>query len=515
MRTFLKKFRAILLILMVLAAAYLLYTWMQAKEAEEGGSSGTIQAVEVNLAFELGGQIAAVHIQEGDRVRAGDVLVQLEAKALQAELKRADAALAQAESETRLLAASPLVEQRQVAISNAQVELVQAQQALEKLVENADSDRAKALQAVEQAENELEDLLVSNIQRASALAAIASAEKAVDQARRNLTILTTPPSQAVIDQAYANQLLAEQEMNDTLADIALAEQKLKGGLGPYVPQQYVNDFKKQMRGLIQNLEIKLSQDQLKHQNILERYNNLLAPVDVVELALAEAALARAEAELGQAQRDYERVKEGPSPADTAVLEARIANLKRGYIAQAEGPDPDDLALAQARIRRAAANLSLAEANTIEEQLDAAQAGVDSARAAQSVIRAQLDKLVLRAPVDGTVLERRVEAGEVVRPGTEVITLGLLDELILRVYLPKERYGSIHPGDEVRVRADSFPGQPFVAVVSEVAAETDFIPRNVEMANGQVEPVFEVVLTLRDPRGMLRPGMQAGVLFEQP
>ncbi len=512
---FSRKIRLILLGLVVVVTAILIYIRQPSTRQQATRVSGMIQAVEVDLALDLGGQIAAVNVQEGQRVLAGEVLVQLESDLLKAELMRAQEALARAQSEAQLLAASPLAEQRQVMVSEAYLELIQAEQALSQLIENAAYARAAAWQTLETAKNELNDFLASDLQRAHAQAAIATADKQVDQFRRDLSILTTPPSKAALDQAYANQLLAQQAVNDTLEDIAAAQQKLKGGLGPYVPQRFVDDFKKQLRNLIQNLEIKLSLERVKRQNARERYQKLLEPPDPVDLALAEAALARAEAELGQAQREYERVKDGPSPADVAVLEARVTDLERAYTQRSEGPEPQELALAQARVAKARAQLAMAQANTIEEQLAVAQAKVETARAAMAVIQVQVDKLVLVAPVDGVVLQCRVEAGEIAQPGVAIITLGLLDEISLAVFLPQSQYAGLAVGDEAWVRLDAFPGQLFEAVIVDLAAETQSTPRHVADADGQFEPVYQSVLALKDPAGKLRPGMLAEVFFDRP
>lgn len=514
LNNFSRKFWLALFILLVLAAIILVYALRQTGDEHQNQFSGTIQAAEINLTFGLGGTIAAVNVQEGQRVQAGEILMQLEADTRLAELARAQAFLSQAESKARLIAASPLAETQQVAVSNARFDLLQAQQELQALFENAAFEQARVRQALEAAENNLHDVLNSNLQKAITFTAVARAEKKLDSAHRDLTILTTPPSQAAIEQAYANQLLAEQMMDDTLADLALAQQKLAGGLGPYVPQKFVDDYKKQMRRLIQSLEIRLSQDQLRVQQARTKYQNLLTPVDEVELALAKAALARAEAELGQAQRAYKRVKDGPSTAEIAVLEAEITNLKREYEALSYGPDPDNLALSQARVASAAANLALAEANTIHEQLAAAWAEVDTARAAIGVIQAQINNLVLQAPVDGVVLQCWMEPGEIARPGITVITLGLLDEIKLVLFLPEAQYRDLRIGDEVTVRVDSLAGHNFAAVVSEIAAETDSIPRNVKSADGRADPVFRVAFIVRDPNNVLRPGMQAEVLLEQ-
>ena len=506
-----KRFRLIAVILIaILVILYILVGI--GDDAKTLTASGTIEVVEVAVAIETGGQIAEVLVEEGDPVQAGDVLVRFEDEILQAQFDLAEAALAQVKIDYDLIAAQPLNEQRQVAIAAAQIELLNAEQVLQDLIDNADLARAHAQQAVEEAEHALEDLLNPELQQAVALENIAIAEQAIDEAEKFLTMVSSPPPQSSIDQVYANMLMDENKVNKTLDDLDLANKKLKYGPAKYWPKEIKDKYRRQFRNLIKNLEIKLAWDQLAYQNATEKYNELLKPVDPIELAMAQADLAISQAQLEQAQRDYERIKDGPSKADIAVLAAQINVAKREYEDLGQGPDPDDLALAHARVRNAEANLSLAQVDTIQEQLAVAQAQIEAAEAALSMIQTQLDKQFLTAPVDGTVLQRFVEAGEVVVSGRAAITLANLDDLTITVYLPDDRYGENDLGEEVLVTVDSFPNEAFSAVVIRIADETEFTPRNVQTAEGRRSTVFPVELAVNDPDGVLKPGMPADVTF---
>jgi len=507
----LKRFRPIVLILItILVILYILVGI--GEEAKALSASGTMEVVEVVVAIETGGQIAEVLVEEGDLVQAGDVLVRFEDEILQAQFDQAEAALAQVQNDFDLIAAQPLNEQRQVAIAAAQIELLNAQQVLQDLIDNADLARAHAQQAVEEAEQALEDLLNPELQQAIALENIAIDEQAIDEAEKFLIIVSSPPSQSSIDQAYANLLMAENKVNKTLDDLELANKKLKYGPAKYWPKEIKAKYRKQFRKLIKNLEIKLAWDQLTYQNATEKYNELLKPIDPIELAMAQADLAISQAQLEQAQREYERIKDGPSEADIAVLAAQINIAKREHEDLKQGPDPDDMAIAQARVRNAEANLSLAQVDTIQEQLAVAQAQIEAAEAALSMVQTQLDKLVLTAPVGGTVLQRYVEAGEVVVPGRAAVTLADLNDLTITIYLPEDRYGEIDLGEEVLVTVDSFPKEAFSAVVIRIADETEFTPRNAQTAEGRRSTVFPIVLSVNDPDGVLKPGMPADVTF---
>jgi HlyD family secretion protein len=509
-----KKFIPLLILLIILGFFFTYPGWINREIDRSFRVSGTVEALEVGVASQIGGRIDQILVKEGDLVNKGDVLVRLNDEILWGQFERAQTALRQAQANYLLMSAKPLAEERDLKISTAQLELLKAQYSLNALVEDAELARAHAEQRLEDAENALEDQLKSDIQQALALESIAQAEKELDDAQKKLAILTNPPPQTAIDQAFASMLLANETRDQTTEDIKTAKQKLKSGLGPYYPQEFDDKYKKQLRVVIRNLEFKLSRDQLAAQNTKERYNLLLGPVDPVELALREANLAMAEAQLEQKHREYKRVKDGPSLTDIAVLEARVDAAQRDLEDLKDGPDPDDLAIAEARVQSAEANLALARSNTIQEQLDAAQALVDSAQAALAVIKSQLAKLVLIAPVNGVVLYRNIEPGEVIQPGREVITIGLLDDARINVYLPEEYYGRVQDSDHVQITLNAYPNQPTSGKVTHIADESDFITRNIEGNQGSPEAVFAVTIKVDDSR-WLKPGMVATVEFAKP
>jgi HlyD family secretion protein len=100
----------------------------------------------------------------------------------------------------------------------------------------------------------------------------------------------------------------------------------------------------------------------------------------------------------------------------------------------------------------------------------------------------------------------------VKPGTSAVTIGLLDELTLTVYVPEDRYGKVSLGDEVAVTVDSFPDEAFSATVLRIADQAEYTPRNVQTAEGRRSTVFAVELSVNDPAGKLKPGMPADVTF---
>jgi len=449
MHRILRKFIPIFFVVLVIAAAGWWYLGREQAAVENDSlltASGTIEATQVILAPEIGGQVIEVLAQEGDKVRAGQQLISFADQILLAQWSQAEAAMKLASANYDLVAAGPTTEARQVGIASAELELINAQQALDALYDNADLARAYAQQA------------------------IANADLAVEKTRRRVDYLQGTADNTDIDIAKAN--------------VALAEKNLERAEDAYEP--YANKPESNLRRA-QLLSQKAAAQQ-QYDAAVRKLNALEGTGDEIDIAVAEGDLLVAQAMLEDANRQYEQVK--------------------------DGPDPDALTLAEAQLALAQAHLAAAKAEPSPEQLAVAQAQVDSAESALDIIAAQLDKLVLHAPMGGIVLSRSVEPGEVVLPGASLMTIAHLEDLTITVYIPEDRYGAIHLGQEAVVTADSFPGEKFTGTVVYIADEAEFTPRNVQTAEGRRTTVFAVRLAVEDPTGDLKPGMPADVVFKE-
>lgn len=121
---------------------------------------------------------------------------------------------------------------------------------------------------------------------------------------------------------------------------------------------------------------------------------------------------------------------------------------------------------------------------------------------------------VRSPIDGVLLDRLVEPGEIVTPGGAVVTVADLTTLTLTVYVPEDRFGQVMLGQSYLVSVDSFPGISFSGNVTHISDQAEFTPRNVQTVQGRKNTVYAVRLTLDNPDLALKPGMPADVNLEQ-
>lgn len=218
-----------------------------------------------------------------------------------------------------------------------------------------------------------------------------------------------------------------------------------------------------------------------------------------------AELERARAEVRSATSEAER---------TAADSVRLARLlSAGGISQSAF-DASANAARVAGARRDAAQeaLQLLEAGARPDRIAAARAAVATARAQLAMGEAAAADLVLTAPVDGQVMARFAEPGEVIGAGIPLISLGDARRAWVRVYVTAPVFASIKVGDIVPLTIDGLPGETFPARITALATAAEFTPRVALTEKERADLLFGVRLELADTSGRLKAGLPATANF---
>lgn len=146
--------------------------------------------------------------------------------------------------------------------------------------------------------------------------------------------------------------------------------------------------------------------------------------------------------------------------------------------------------------------------TRKEELAVDRANLRQARQSLDLSRIRLSYTVLRAPFDGVILVRQAELGEVVVPGTPIITLADMVHIWLRVYVPETDLSRVHWGQDVVVRTDSYPGKDYHGRISFISSQAEFTPKSVQTEKERVTLVYRVKIDIDNPNYELKPGMPA-------
>ena len=247
-----------------------------------------------------------------------------------------------------------------------------------------------------------------------------------------------------------------------------------------------------------------------------------------QVAQAEAQLAQAESEYNKARADEERYTALAATGDIPEQKGSHARstaeaLNAAVRASRKQVDVAKAALTSARATLANPAIRSTEGARIRQQIAQAQSDIAAAQAEMNRAQAQLSEaqanrqdLQIVAPIDGTVATRSAEPGEVVSPGTPVLTLVNLSTVYLRGFVPEGEIGRVRAGQRAEVFLDSAPGQSIEAVVSRIDPEASFTPENTYFRDDRVKQVVGVKIVLRGAVGYAKPGMPAdGKVFVEP
>ncbi len=252
---------------------------------------------------------------------------------------------------------------------------------------------------------------------------------------------------------------------------------------------------------------------------------LLAGSRSQEIGAARAAAEEARTQYILATQDWERAQTLYKNDDISTsqrdqfktrFDATAAALKRAEDQLAlvvEGPRKEDIDAARAQVEQAQANLRLSEATRLdlkrkEQEIESRRAQIHQARAQLAITDSQLDDAVVLSPVNGVVLVKSAEVGEILAPGTTVATLGEMDKPWLRGYINETDLGRVRYGAKVKVTTDSAPGKIYWGRISFISSEAEFTPKQIQTQEERVRLVYRIKIEIDNPQHELKLNMPA-------
>ncbi len=226
----------------------------------------------------------------------------------------------------------------------------------------------------------------------------------------------------------------------------------------------------------------------------------------------ESRVAQAQADLNAAASATEVARGNLAVRQAEVNKAQIAldealrNLERkrsliaqGFLSAAEL----DTAQSAGETAREQLRLAKADAGVAAAQVANTQAQAGQRRAALNQARIELDRTVIRSPVDGVVISRNVDVGQTVAASFQAPVLFTiardLRRMEVNVAVDEADVGRVQTGQKMRFTVDAFPGERFMAQVSQI--------RKAPQTNNNVV-TYSVMATLDNPDLKLLPGMTA-------
>lgn len=287
------------------------------------------------------------------------------------------------------------------------------------------------------------------------------------------------------------------------AAVSRAEAELEKSLNGFRPEE-IAQARAQAEAAYMNLEI--ARNGPRKEEIDTAQAELNAADADYQLARANLARIESLAKTGDVSR--QNLDDARAAHDRAKAR-RDAARKRLDLLQA-GTRPEEIDRVERLYREAAARKQLVEHGSRKEDIAAARAQVERARAELKTIDVQVEETEIRAPSDAFVEVMRIRPGDLVTPNIPVATLVEIDRLWVRVFVPRTDLGQVELGKSVSLTVDTFQDETFAGRIEEIASRGEFTPRNVQTREERQHQVFAVRIRLDNSAGKLRAGMAADV-----
>ena len=193
--------------------------------------------------------------------------------------------------------------------------------------------------------------------------------------------------------------------------------------------------------------------------------------------------------------------------DGLVSEREMDTVKTNY-------DAISAQLDSVKARRSAAESklknSIANIKVFDARVSSEVARVQEAEASLNLLEIQLKDVEIISPIDGVVVYKAFEEGEIVNTGASIYTLHDLKDIWVRVDIEETMIGRIKLGSKAIVTAPSIPNKEFKGDVIEIGREGEFATQR-DVTRGRADiKTFRVKIGVKETNGLLKPGVTAMV-----
>lgn len=481
-------------------------------DASVSGTGNVAAASEAGLQFSTTGTVKQIFVKEGDKVKAGQPLAQLDSADLELAVDSAQADLKQAKAEYDKLMAGATPEelaQAKAALDQARGQYTQTVGSVTK----SDIDAAKAnLTKAKEALAQLEAGPKSADQR--------SYQSALDQAQANLQNQRDSLSQAKTN-AKASLDQAVNSLSQAQASYSVAKHNWDyvqdTGRDPVNPSVTGSDGKKTANTLNDGARQQYYSTYVQAETSLHNAESAVAQAQAAYDTARQneiVGVQSAQQQLDKAQGDMDELNAGAKADELAAARAQVASAQAELDRLTGANRSGSLASARAGVASSEAALAKLTSGPLATDLATAEAGVARAEAALKRAQRNLEQATLSAPFDGTVAKINIQVGE---PSSGSVSSssstsssgsgGAIDFADLSAYhidvpIDELDIAQVTPKQAARITLDAMPDSDIKGVVASIAP--------VATKNTQGTTTYEVTVNITPGDSHVMSGMTASV-----
>ena len=208
-----------------------------------------------------------------------------------------------------------------------------------------------------------------------------------------------------------------------------------------------------------------------------------------EKSAVGALLAQRESELSLTDKDLQRTQQLIDKGFVSPQKLDVDKTRKSSAA------------ASVRAARSQQNEAQSAINAAVAAISEAQSSIEAAEAKVEKIKADIKEAALTAPIDGRVLYRLAEPGEVLGAGGNVVTLLDITDVYMTIFLPTSQAGRVSIGSDARIVLDVRPDISIPATVTFVSPEAQFTPKSVETRTEREKLMFRIKVKI--PEDLLK------------
>jgi len=259
----------------------------------------------------------------------------------------------------------------------------------------------------------------------------------------------------------------------------------------------------QATGLLQNFSVEEGQDL--------KAGATLGFIDTVQLDLRKKQL--------QATIQASQTRKPDVEVQLAALEQQLAT------ARSEKRRVENLVKANAANQKQLDDLD-AQIEVLTKQLKATRTTLESSTSGinkeGSALKIQVDQIndqlrrsYISSPIDGTVLVKYAQNGELAMQGKSLFKVADMSQMILRVYVTADQLAKLKLGQTVDVNAElgSTDNKAYKGTVTWISAKSEFTPKTIQTRNERANLVYAVKVAVKND-GILKIGMYGGIHFNK-
>jgi HlyD family secretion protein len=226
-----------------------------------------------------------------------------------------------------------------------------------------------------------------------------------------------------------------------------------------------------------------------------------AQLNLLKSGAREEDIRQAEEMMRQAEINYELAAKDKQRMDN-LYEAKSITKKQFEDAAAR------VEMTSAQMQSARENLKKMKNLARPEEINQANANLKMKTAAADLLRKNIRDSYVISPIDGIIVKRFVERGEVVSNFSSLFRISNLEVVDLIIYISQLDLGRIKQGDKVDISVDTFPDKTFEGEIVYISPEAEFTPKNIQTKDERTKLVFAVKVKINNPDLELKAGMPA-------